>query len=79
MNEPTKRLVLDPSKKGNRENAFGAVSMEFENSMVRAALICCLIPLWKFMLRVFFFAFDYKRPSFLWAQSRGLWSRAIAS
>lgn len=39
MNEPTKRLVLDPSKKGNRENALGAVSMEFENSMVRAALI----------------------------------------
>ncbi|KAI2658311.1 Dynein axonemal intermediate chain 2 [Labeo rohita] len=35
MNEPTKQLVLDPSKKGNRENAYGAVSMEFENSMAK--------------------------------------------
>ncbi len=76
MNEPTKRLVLDPSKKGNRENALGAVSMEFENSMVRAALIL-FVPF--YCVNLCFFAFDYKRPSFWWAQSRGLWSRAIAS
>lgn len=35
MSEPSKRLVLDPSKKGNRDNAFGAVSMEFENTMAK--------------------------------------------
>lgn len=33
--EPTERLVLDPSKKGNLENALGAISLEFETTMVR--------------------------------------------
>ncbi|XP_062381957.1 dynein axonemal intermediate chain 2 [Sardina pilchardus] len=31
--EPTERLVLDPSKKGNLENALGAISLEFETTM----------------------------------------------
>lgn len=38
MSEPTERLVLDPSKKGNLDNALGAVSLEFETTMVRAVL-----------------------------------------
>ncbi|KAM6951521.1 dynein axonemal intermediate chain 2 [Aplochiton taeniatus] len=33
MSEPTERLVLDPSKKGNLENALGAISLEFETTM----------------------------------------------
>lgn len=35
MSEPTERLVLDPSKKGKLENALGAISLEFETTMVR--------------------------------------------
>ncbi|KAK9965831.1 hypothetical protein ABG768_004897 [Culter alburnus] len=35
MSEPTKQLVLDPTKKGNRDSALGAVSMEFENTMAK--------------------------------------------
>lgn len=35
MSEPTERLVLDPSKKGNLDNALGAISLEFETTMVR--------------------------------------------
>ncbi|XP_060796151.1 dynein axonemal intermediate chain 2 [Neoarius graeffei] len=33
MTEPTETLVLDPSKKGNLENALGAISLEFEPTM----------------------------------------------
>uniref|UniRef100_A0A4W4GBE0 Dynein, axonemal, intermediate chain 2b n=2 Tax=Electrophorus electricus TaxID=8005 RepID=A0A4W4GBE0_ELEEL len=33
MSEPTERLVLDPSKKGNLDNALGAFSLEFETTM----------------------------------------------
>ncbi|KAG7491374.1 hypothetical protein MATL_G00003000 [Megalops atlanticus] len=33
MSEPTERLVLDPSKKGNLDNALGAISLEFETTM----------------------------------------------
>uniref|UniRef100_A0A671KTC3 Dynein, axonemal, intermediate chain 2b n=1 Tax=Sinocyclocheilus anshuiensis TaxID=1608454 RepID=A0A671KTC3_9TELE len=33
MSEPTERLILDPSKKGNLDNALGAVSLEFETTM----------------------------------------------
>ncbi|XP_055031865.2 dynein axonemal intermediate chain 2 [Misgurnus anguillicaudatus] len=33
MSEPTERLVLDPSRKGNIENAYGATSLEFETTM----------------------------------------------
>lgn len=35
MSEPTERLVLDPNKKGNLDNALGAISLEFETTMVR--------------------------------------------
>ncbi|XP_071383771.1 dynein axonemal intermediate chain 2-like [Centroberyx affinis] len=33
MSEPTERLVLDPSKEGNLDNALGAISLEFEPTM----------------------------------------------
>uniref|UniRef100_A0A4W5QMM0 Dynein, axonemal, intermediate chain 2b n=1 Tax=Hucho hucho TaxID=62062 RepID=A0A4W5QMM0_9TELE len=33
MSEPTERLVLDPNKKGNLDNALGAISLEFETTM----------------------------------------------
>ncbi|XP_015211441.1 dynein axonemal intermediate chain 2 [Lepisosteus oculatus] len=33
LNEPTERLVLDPTKKGNLDNALGAISLEFETTM----------------------------------------------
>ncbi|KAJ7984806.1 hypothetical protein DPEC_G00358590 [Dallia pectoralis] len=33
MSEPTERLILDPNKKGNLDNALGAVSLEFETTM----------------------------------------------
>ncbi|RXN02170.1 Kinesin-like protein KIF19 [Acipenser ruthenus] len=33
MSEPTERLILDPSKKGNLDNALGAISLEFETTM----------------------------------------------
>ncbi|MFT7802477.1 dynein intermediate chain 2, axonemal-like [Arapaima gigas] len=33
MNEPTERLVLDLNKKGNLDNALGAISLEFEPTM----------------------------------------------
>ncbi|XP_064423465.1 dynein axonemal intermediate chain 2 [Latimeria chalumnae] len=33
MNEPTEKLVLDPSKRGNLDNALGAISLEFEPTM----------------------------------------------
>lgn len=39
MSEPTERLVLDPSKKGKLENALGAISLEFETTMVRLLYI----------------------------------------
>lgn len=35
MSEPTERLVLDLSRKGNLDNALGAISLEFESTMVR--------------------------------------------
>ncbi len=70
MNEPTKRLVLDPSKKGNRENALGAVSMEFENSMVRAALI--LFVSFHCGNSWFFFWFWLQKAKFLVGTEQGL-------
>lgn len=54
MSEPTERLVLDPSKKGNLDNALGAISLEFETTMVRLVLIFGPLQdetLWKQMLR----------------------------
>lgn len=39
LSEPTERLVLDPSKKWNLDNALGAISLEFETTMVRPVLI----------------------------------------
>ncbi|KAG9337234.1 hypothetical protein JZ751_029519 [Albula glossodonta] len=33
LSEPTERLVLDPSRKGNLDNALGAISLEFETTM----------------------------------------------
>ncbi|XP_051958636.1 dynein axonemal intermediate chain 2-like [Xyrauchen texanus] len=33
MSEPIDRLVLDPNKKGNLEDALGAISMDFETTM----------------------------------------------
>ncbi|XP_056101402.1 dynein axonemal intermediate chain 2 [Rhinichthys klamathensis goyatoka] len=33
LSEPTERLVLDPSKKWNLDNALGAISLEFETTM----------------------------------------------
>ncbi|XP_056153620.1 dynein axonemal intermediate chain 2 [Lampris incognitus] len=33
MSEPTERLVLDPNKEGNLDNALGAISLEFESTM----------------------------------------------
>ncbi|KAG7260997.1 hypothetical protein CRUP_018333, partial [Coryphaenoides rupestris] len=33
LSEPTERLVLDPSKEGNLDNALGAISLEFESTM----------------------------------------------
>uniref|UniRef100_A0A6Q2XUY2 Dynein, axonemal, intermediate chain 2b n=2 Tax=Esox lucius TaxID=8010 RepID=A0A6Q2XUY2_ESOLU len=33
MSEPTERLILDPNKKGNLDNALGAISLEFETTM----------------------------------------------
>ncbi|KAM3858516.1 dynein axonemal intermediate chain 2 [Diretmus argenteus] len=33
MSEPTERLVLDPNKEGNLDNALGAISLEFEATM----------------------------------------------
>uniref|UniRef100_H3BDV5 Dynein axonemal intermediate chain 2 n=1 Tax=Latimeria chalumnae TaxID=7897 RepID=H3BDV5_LATCH len=38
MNEPTEKLVLDPSKRGNLDNALGAISLEFEPTMVSTEL-----------------------------------------
>ena len=35
MSEPTEKLVLDLSKKGNLDNSLGAISLEFEPTMVR--------------------------------------------
>lgn len=76
MSEPMERLVLDPSKKGNLKNALGAISLEFETTMVRLFL-----PLKEF-------PYMYKRinPNFyfisqlnLWLeQSRGWWSHVTA-
>lgn len=40
LSEPTERLVLDPSKKWNLDNALGAISLEFETTMVRPDIIC---------------------------------------
>lgn len=37
--EPTERLVLDPSREGNLDQALGAISLEFEPTMVRAVSI----------------------------------------
>lgn len=34
LSEPTERLVLDPNKEGNLDNALGAISLEFESTMV---------------------------------------------
>lgn len=34
MSEPTERLVLDLSKKQNPDRALGAVSLEFEPTIV---------------------------------------------
>ena len=34
ISEPTERLILDPNKEGNLDNALGAISLEFESTMV---------------------------------------------
>ncbi|KAJ8246276.1 hypothetical protein GJAV_G00265790 [Gymnothorax javanicus] len=33
LSEPTEKLILDPNKKGNLDNALGAISLEFEPTM----------------------------------------------
>jgi len=38
LSEPTESLVLDPSKKWDLDNALGAISLEFETTMVRPVL-----------------------------------------
>lgn len=35
LSEPTDRLVLDLGREGNLDQALGAVSLEFEATMVR--------------------------------------------
>lgn len=34
LSEPTERLVLDPGREGNLDRALGAISLEFEATMV---------------------------------------------
>uniref|UniRef100_A0A8C7FK54 Dynein, axonemal, intermediate chain 2b n=1 Tax=Oncorhynchus kisutch TaxID=8019 RepID=A0A8C7FK54_ONCKI len=44
MSEPTERLVLDPNKKCNLDNALGVISLEFETTMVlrpQGLLVSC--------------------------------------
>lgn len=41
LSEPSERLVLDLSKKGNQDEALGAVSLEFEPTIVSG--VCLII------------------------------------
>ena len=34
ISEPTEKLILDLNKEGNLDNALGAISLEFESTMV---------------------------------------------
>lgn len=43
LSEPTERLILDLSKKGNQDEALGAVSLEFEPTIVSG--VCLIISL----------------------------------
>jgi len=35
LGEPTERLILDPTRKLNIDNALGGISLEYEPTMVR--------------------------------------------
>uniref|UniRef100_A0A8C8CLY3 Dynein intermediate chain 3, ciliary n=1 Tax=Oncorhynchus tshawytscha TaxID=74940 RepID=A0A8C8CLY3_ONCTS len=39
MSEPTERLVLDPNKKCNPDNALGVISLEFETTMTTTFMV----------------------------------------
>lgn len=42
LSEPTERLVLDPGREGNLDRALGAISLEFEATMVSFCPLFCL-------------------------------------
>ena len=39
LGEPTERLVLDPTRKLNIDNALGGISLEYEPTMVRFGVL----------------------------------------
>lgn len=78
MTEPTERLVLDPSKKGKLENALGAISLEFETTMVRLLYSYPELKIEnKYEQDVFICGVFFTSPQSSWlGQNRGWWSRA---
>uniref|UniRef100_A0A8C1ZGN7 Dynein axonemal intermediate chain 2 n=1 Tax=Cyprinus carpio TaxID=7962 RepID=A0A8C1ZGN7_CYPCA len=66
MSEPTEKPILDPSKKGNLDNAIGAVSLEFETTMNFLTVADWTARIW---------SEDIKESSIMWTKFLFLLSR----
>lgn len=58
LGEPTERLILDPTKKLNIDNALGGISLEYEPTMVSFTVLLITLRLYFlfFLDCSFFFA-----------------------